>query len=124
MPLTPKQIAFIEAYEGNGTDAARKAGYKGDDKVLATQAIRLLRNVEIKKAVQQRQEKRLNPLIATREQRQRFWTEVMRDDSKSMKDRLKASELLGKSNCDFVERIEHSGIISLEKLVTKSIEES
>ena len=34
--LTPKQLAFIDEYNksGNATDAARKAGYKGNDVTL------------------------------------------------------------------------------------------
>lgn len=36
--LTPKQLAFVEAYagpsQGNATDAARRAGYKGNADVL------------------------------------------------------------------------------------------
>ena len=34
MSLTPKQKLFVELYEGNKTDAARKAGYKGTDGAL------------------------------------------------------------------------------------------
>ena len=46
--------------------------------------------------------------IADRDERQRFWSEVMRDDGQAMRDRLRASDLLGRSTGDFVERHEHS----------------
>jgi hypothetical protein len=38
------------------------------------------------------------------QQRQRFWTEVMEDPKLDTQTRLKASELLGRAECDFVER--------------------
>jgi hypothetical protein len=40
----------------------------------------------------------------------------------SLKDRLRASELLGKSHGDFIERFEHSGKITLEQALTASRE--
>jgi hypothetical protein len=44
-------------------------------------------------------------------ERQQFWTAVLRgEESAEMKDRLKASELLGKCQGDFIERVESSGI--------------
>lgn len=43
---------------------------------------------------------------ATRQDRQRFCTAIMRDDKIPMRDRLKASELLGRSEGDFIERRE------------------
>jgi len=46
--------------------------------------------------------------IADREERQGFWSSVMRDDAQQMRDRLRASDLLAKSSGDFIERHEHS----------------
>jgi phage terminase small subunit len=111
--FTPKQLKFVELYSGNGTEAARLAGYKGSDNTLAQAARDLLRNPQIKKAIEERQAKKLNPLIASREQRQEFWTAVMRDEEQTMKNRLKASELLGKSEADFTDKVEHSGTVDL-----------
>lgn len=107
--LTPKQLKFIEVYSGNGTEAARLAGYSGDDNVLGVTAHDLLKNPKIVEAIKARQNKAVRPLIASREQRQEFWTETMRDVAAEMRDRLKASELLGKSEADFIDRHEHSG---------------
>jgi phage terminase small subunit len=47
--LTPKQRAFVEEYliDFNGTRAAERAGYRGNDGVLAAQASRLLKNVKV-----------------------------------------------------------------------------
>lgn len=80
----------------------------------------------ILEAIQNREEKEnssgKNELIADRQERQAFWSSVMRGDKQvvgiltesdkeveikdipALKDRLKAAELLGKSNADFVEK--------------------
>jgi phage terminase small subunit len=109
--LSERERRFVEAYmgksAGNATDAIRRAGYKGTKASLNTMAARLLRRVEVLAAI----EKRVNadPAIADRDERQRFWSGVLRGKPKArMGDRLKASELLGKSQADFVERHEHS----------------
>lgn len=107
--LTTKQNKFIEIYDGNGTRAARLAGYKGNDNVLGVTANELLRNPKIAQAIKARETKVIKPLIANREQRQEFWTEVMKDQELDMGLRLKASELLGKSEADFLLKHEHSG---------------
>ncbi len=58
-PLTSKQKAFTLAWvdllakgKENGTEAARIAGYKGNDGVLAVQAHENLRNPKIKRLIQ------------------------------------------------------------------------
>lgn len=107
--LTSKRQRFVELYEGNGVDAARKAGFEGDDRTLGVTATRLLKNARIAQAIKARESKRMRPGIATREQRQAFWTEMMHDMAAPEVARLKASELLGKSEGDFIQRHEHSG---------------
>lgn len=54
--LTNKQKAFIEHYLEcwNGTEAARKAGYKGNDNTLAAIGSQNLRKLNIKRRVQDR----------------------------------------------------------------------
>jgi len=58
--------------------------------------------------------------IATRAERQAFWTAVMLDPKERTADRLKAAELLGRSEADFVERLQHEGKLTLEQLVLAS----
>ena len=113
MGLTAKQRAFIQHYTGNATEAALKAGYNQDS--AYSQGQRLLKNVEIQKALREREAKRFNPAIATREKRFEFWTRIMNDPDEQTKDRLKASELLGKAEGDFLERVEveHSGSLDI-----------
>jgi hypothetical protein len=109
--LTEKQRRFVDAYlgeaAGNATKAARLAGYKGNDNTLASVGTENLRKPAIAEAIEHAQ--RQDPLTATRVERQRFWTRVMMSDAAEMKDRLRASELLGKSGRDFIDRVEHSG---------------
>lgn len=108
-PLTSKQRKFVEAYAGNGTEAARVAGYRGDENVLAQVARDNLRKPQIAEAIRKRETKETRGAIATRQERQAFWTSVMHDCDEQMFARLKASELLAKSEADFVERHEVSG---------------
>jgi phage terminase small subunit len=104
-PLTANQQKFVDAYSGNATEAARIAGYSHPE----VAGCRLLKNAKIASAIRERQVKEAEPHIATRQDRQKFWTEIMHgrlaDAEPDLRDRLKASELLGKSECDFSEKI-------------------
>ena len=107
MALTAKQQAFVEAYDGNATQAALKAGYS--PRTAAFIGAENLKKPQIKEAIAERNAPASSARIATREERQAFWTGVMRDPAEKMQDRLRAAELLGKSECDFAERVEVSG---------------
>jgi phage terminase small subunit len=109
MGLTEKQRRFVEAYDGNATEAARLAGYEGDDATLAQVGYENLRKPEIVQAIRAYGDAEREARIATKIQRQKFWTEMMADKRMDPSARLRASELLGKSERDFVERVEHSG---------------
>jgi len=72
-PLPAKQRFFVEAYlssAGNGTQAARRAGYRGSDKTLGVQAVRLLGKARVQTAIQDRLEKavRAAPGVPTPEE--------------------------------------------------------
>lgn len=111
MRLTEKQRKFVEAYlgeaEGNATRAAELAGYKGDENTLSTVGSENIRKPKIRKAIRERVES--DPLVADRKERQAFWTAVLRGEEgdATLKDRLTAAKMLGKSQGDFVERHEH-----------------
>ena len=102
--LTARQRAFVEAYAGNATAAALAAGYS--KKSARVQGRRLITKDNVAKAIKEREAQRLAPTIATRQERQEFWTSVLRNEEEAMKNRLKAAELLGKSEGDFLERVE------------------
>jgi len=112
--LTEKQRRFCEAYTANGgnaTDAARQAGYAKPRQ----QGPRLLENVGVVQALETLREETTNAAIATREERQAYWTSVMRGEPDSEgnrptnSERLRASEILGKAQGDFLERREITG---------------
>jgi len=121
--LTPRQQAFVEHYaaSGNATEAARLAGYKQPH----PQGAENLLKPTIQAALAALTAGASSARIATATERQEFWTGVMRgkdkyapDDAQQpieMKDRLKASELLGKAHQDFVDRVDAklSGALSV-----------
>jgi phage terminase small subunit len=96
------------------------AGYANS--TAEKQAHRLLVNVGVQNAIESRA--KADPAVWTREDRQRFWTAVARGEGHhagaALKDRLKASELLGRSQADFVERVEHRGTVTLEQVLAAS----
>ena len=108
--LTPKRQQFVDAYTGeamgNATEAARIAGYAHPGE----EGYRLLKNAHVLAEVQRLSQPAKQAAIATREERLAFYTQMMRGDAQD-KDRLKAAELLGKVQGDFIERqqVEHSG---------------
>ena len=107
--LTERQRRFCEAYSSNGGNAlasAREAGYKQP----TVQGMENLKKPSIVAALEKLRANHSNAAIATREERQSFWTRIMNDDGEDMRHRLKASELLGKSQADFLERHEHKQV--------------
>lgn len=104
--MTPRQIAFVDYYaaSGNATEAARKAGYAKPN----VEGTKNLAKPSIQQALAERTKEVTQSRIATIRERQEFWTSIMRgeDDEAEIKDRLKASELLGKCQGDFIDRQE------------------
>jgi hypothetical protein len=58
------------------------------------------------KIMEQVETKRIMAKIADVEEREEFWSDLMRDGSERTRDRLAASELLGKRQRDFVQQVE------------------
>lgn len=112
--LTEKQRRFVEAYmgvaRGNATEAARLAGYSGGDNALGVRGSELLRNSKVMRAIAERTKS--DPLVLGREELQQFWSRVLTakeldaGDEPAMKERLRASELLARSQGVFVDRVE------------------
>lgn len=120
MALNARQQAFVDCYAGNATDAARKAGYTGSDAVLGVTGHNLLKNPKVSAAIKARQAAPRALRIATREERQAFWTETLLDEKQRMADRLKAAELLGRSEADFTEKLIMKGELTLAQLVEQA----
>jgi phage terminase small subunit len=120
--VTERERRFVEHFmaTGNATTAAIAAGYS---KHTASQlGYRLLRKVQIQRAIAERTQ--ADPAVWDRERRQRFWTAVAsgaaRYESAALRDRLKASELLGRSQADFIDRHELDAGPSLVDLLAQS----
>ena len=117
--MTTKQKKFVDEYllTASATEAARRAGYSVHS--ARYQASKLLRNVEIRSAIEERREAMATEKILTAEQLQEFLSAVIRGEVKdeqlmtrligkgcsvvenhkftaAVKDRLRAVELLGK----------------------------
>lgn len=124
--LTPKQRVFVQVWDGDAVNSMRIAGYSGTETFLKQEANSLLQEPLIQKAIKHRDDFKegVKSKIADRQERQEFWTAIMRNEEPGRieeKDgngiplpatniplpvRLKASETLGKSEIDFVEKVE------------------
>jgi phage terminase small subunit len=111
--LTAKQQAFVDAYlgeaKGVATQAARLAGYKGSDNVLAKQGHDNLRNPKISTLIAERLA--TSPLALSRARVLALLSACAQGaggDEKAS-DRIKALELLGKYHRIFADRVEHTG---------------
>lgn len=119
--MSYKQKRFVDFFDGNATQAAKKAGYSH----YASMGNENLNKPSIAKAIAEREKREKNNRIATRKERQIFWTRVLLglesghkevvdgevvEFPPKMSDRLKASELLGRSEADFIEKIGIGGI--------------
>lgn len=102
--MNERQRLFCEYYcgecKGNAGEAMKRAGYA--PKYAATNADKLLKNTKIKEYITKINAEITKSNIATIEDIQGFWTEVLNDPKAQMKDRLKASELLAKCKGMFI----------------------
>lgn len=128
MALTAKQQAFVDCHKGNTTEAAAIAG------ISREYAARMMQDVTkryaepsalaVQTAIKERNKGKNDGLIASREERQEFWSKIQRGEltdivvldgveidcrESTLTVRMKASELLGKSELDFGDRIKHEG---------------
>ena len=112
MALNHKLQTFVDVWDGDASKAARLAG-------LTEQYGRLLmvsavspnvrpKALEVQAAIRQRESTYSGVkqgLIADRNERQRFWTKNMRDESLDMRERRENSALMGKSEADFIDKV-------------------
>lgn len=125
MKLTAKQERFIQEYliDLNATQAAIRAGYsKKSARQVGTEN---LSKPSIKQAIDERLRRIDDEKTADAKEIREFWTRVMRGEEKetvlrydsdgvqveteidvTMKDRIKASEMLGKSFAMFTDKID------------------
>jgi len=121
--LTEKQRKFCEAFAGNGGNAHQAALSAGYAKPTP-EGVHCLRKPKIQKALEELRKSTTNSAIMTREERQMMWTEFAKNKSMTPTERMKASELLGKSQADFIDRTELSGNIAIAKISRVIISEA
>ena len=118
--ITEKQKKFCDEYiiSCNAREAYKKI-YSSCKKETAidASASRLLSNAKIIEYIKSKKIPIDKATIASMEEVREFWSNTMRSESNEPKDRLKASELIAKSNGAFLEKVEHSG--GIEFVITK-----
>jgi phage terminase small subunit len=104
--LTEKQQRFVDYYlaSGNAEEAATKAGYNARGNTT-----KLLQNTTIQNAIKERNKQIESDRIASMEEVKQFWTITMRSNEADLKDRLKASEYIAKTNAAFIEKQQITG---------------
>jgi len=118
--LTEKQRRFCEAYSGNGGNAlqaAAAAGYKKPH----PQGVENLQKPTVQRALESLRLTITSTAIATRQERQELWSSMIRDTALTPTERMRASELLGKSQGDFIDRQELSGGINGNITITRTV---
>ncbi len=97
---TEREWNLIQCYRGNIEVAAREAGYAS-----VNTAKNALKKPHVYAALKKAGNYDVNAWVMNREARQKFWTEMINDKTAKVADRLKASELLGKSEADFTDKV-------------------
>lgn len=118
--ISPQKEIFAQHLAKHGNQAeAYRAAYpksKAKPKTQVEKASRLASEGNVRARVNALREEIKNDAIADARERREFWTQIMRGTQTivmdgqistipvDMKDRLKASELLGKADGDFIDR--------------------
>lgn len=120
--LTTKQRLFVEAYlaNPNATQAARKAGYKGNDVTLGAVGAENLKKPHIAKLLSERVE----DAIITADEILKDVKTIAKNAEEKASDRLKAYEMLGKHLAMWIDKTqnEHSGSIEVEQVIRPKLE--
>lgn len=108
--ITEKQKKFCDEYikTGNAELAAKIAGYSARGNTT-----KLLQNTTIAKYIKERNKQLDKPTIADMAEVKEFWTNTLRDKELKPMDRLKASEMIAKTNGAFIDKLEVTGNTSV-----------
>ncbi|BAF69578.1 terminase small subunit [Nitratiruptor sp. SB155-2] len=116
--LTQKQEKFCLEYvkTGNASEAYRKAynANKMKDETIWSKASILLEKDKVRARVEELRKKAEDEAIMSVSELMKFYTEVIRHDKTTMKDRLKAADQLSKLRGDYTQKIEHKGIVPVD----------
>lgn len=117
--LSEAQRRFVDLYDGNATATAKLVGYREP----GASGAQLMKNPAVLAALENRSRREVRVGVLNRIERQQFWSETILNENVPMQHRLKASELLGRSEGDFIDRIDvTSKGKSLGELVLESVE--
>lgn len=108
--LTKQHQDFVLAFVENGgiaDEAAIAAGYP--QQRAAQIGYKLLKKPDVQRALQSLFENDWDIRVAKVMEAQAFLTAVMRDGEQSMRHRLKAAEMLIKSQGGFIDKVQHVG---------------
>lgn len=109
-PLTERERLFVDAYmgpaAGNGTEAARLAGYKGSAKVQQVQASRLLSKAIVQTAIAERRQVLESQSIADAKERREVLTTILRAAGEEPNARIRAIDVANKMDGIYIERHE------------------
>jgi phage terminase small subunit len=124
--LSPKKEAFAQAFVrlNEKSAAYRESHYtsKMQPKTVHEKACRMFADSKVRARIDELLAEVHDETVADARERREFWTSIMRDEKADVRDRLKASELSGKADGDFVERREVTKKLTLEQLVIGSNE--
>ena len=109
MKLNARQKSFCEFYvaSGNATESAIKAGYK--EKNARFIGSENLTKANIKKYIEELQEKAKGNRIMTAIERREFLTSMIKDGAVKDTDRLKAVDILNKMDGEYTQKVEVNG---------------
>lgn len=121
--LTLKQKMFCEHYvkSGNATEAALKAGYK--ESFAKNRIHTMMKDVGICGYIEELNKEVKNARIADITEIKEFWSNIVRNENHKMPDRIKASELIAKTEGAFIDKVEVKGDIGVNPFSNLSTEE-
>lgn len=110
--LTQKEHAFVVAYvgraKGNGTRAAKLAGYKGDSNTLRNAGSRLLAKASVKALVDELRAKSLSKAIMDVDECKTALTTIARTKRNAPKDKVSAIDKLLRTHGAYLDRSEQT----------------
>lgn len=104
--LNPRQKKFAEYYaqSGNAADSAVKAGYS--KKYANTNATKLLQNTTISEYIKELSEKAKDERILSAKDRQIMLSDIARNTSNEVSDRIKAVDTLNKMTGEYTVKVD------------------
>ena len=112
--MTHRQELFIQEYikTGNATSSAIKAGYS--KRTARSIGQRLLKNVDIKKKINELSQKIACNSIMTAKERQEYLTKLINAADVKVSDKLKALDILNKMTGEYIQKVEVNGELKTE----------